>query len=318
MPNEDKTKITPQNYRSPFQLKKTSSYRIENKAEDTVIYLYDEIGGWGTPAEQIVKDIAAVKSGTLHIRINSPGGYVFDGVSIYNAIKQSKAKTVAHVDGLAASISSVIAMAADERLMGEGAYLMIHEPWSFVIGNSEDLRKEADLLDKIRDTIVKIYIDASGKEEDEIKGWMAEEKWFNANEAVDFGFASGIEQIEAKDSVKPNLFDLTVFKNVPDELREPKIDLTERDLEKALRDAGCSRSQAKEIMAKGFQPVRDAQDELIEPDVRDAQTVVDEPPLRDAEQPVVVEEEKAEIEKYDKVTALILKTKVATLKSYSA
>jgi ATP-dependent Clp protease, protease subunit len=313
----DKIKPSIKNYRSPFQLKKAPLYRIENKAEDTIIYLYDEIGGWGTPAEQVVKDITAVKAGTLHIRINSPGGYVFDGVSIYNAIKQAKVKTIAHVDGLAASISSVIAMGADERRMGEGAFLMIHEPWSMVMGNAADLRKEADLLDKIRDTIIKTYMEASGKKEDEIKEWMNKETWFNADEAMEFGFVSEIEQIEAKDTIKPTLFNLSSFKNVPDELREDTKNSDEEDnhsnkrkAEKALRDAGFSRNDAVKIVAKGFQDEGDPQNEQVDQDVGEPQSDADKP-QSDSGKATEQTEEKAD--KRDKVTDLIIRATLVTL-----
>jgi len=226
-------------------------------------------------------------------------------------------KTIAHVDGLAASISSVIAMGADERRMGEGAFLMIHEPWSMVMGNAADLRKEADLLDKIRDTIIKTYMEASGKKEDEIKEWMNKETWFNADEAMEFGFVSEIEQIEAKDTIKPTLFNLSSFKNVPDELREDTKNSDEEDnhsnkrkAEKALRDAGFSRNDAVKIVAKGFQDEGDPQNEQVDQDVGEPQSDADKP-QSDSGKATEQTEEKAD--KRDKVTDLIIRATLVTL-----
>ena len=97
------------NNRSLFKPRAKNSYRIENKAsaDESTVYIYDEIGWFGILAEQFIKDFNAIKSNTIHVRINSPGGSVFDGSSIYNAIKQHKSTTIVHIDGLAASIASI-------------------------------------------------------------------------------------------------------------------------------------------------------------------------------------------------------------------
>ena len=257
------------------------------KATEATVFIYDEIGRFGVNAGDFIKDLNGIKAKTIHLRFNSPGGSVFDGTAVFNAIKQHKAKTVSHIDGLAASISSVIALASDEVRMAENAFLMIHDPWSMVIGNADIMREEADLLDKIGGTIAKSYMDKTGKDAKEIKKLMAAETWMTADEALEMGFIDAIDENEEDEKAKATLFDLSVFANVPDTLMkmEAKKDLNERDLEKVLREAGgCSRSQAKEILAKGFaaiQDVRDAQTESDGQDVRDAQT--EETPLRDAE-----------------------------------
>jgi ATP-dependent Clp protease, protease subunit len=286
--------------KSIFQPRNSLALPIVNKDEDTTFYLYDEIGDYGVSAKDIVKGINAVKKGTIHFRINSPGGAVFDGLSIYNAIKESKVKTIAHIDGLAASIASVIAIAADEVKMADNAFFMIHEPWSIAIGNADIMRKEADLLEKVAEPMLKSYIERSKHTDEEIKAWMAAETWFTADEAREAGFADAVEEIDAEARTKFVPFDLSVYKNVPDQLREIKDkDVNERDLEKALRDVGCSRNLAKEILAKGFQSERDAHDEPVKPDVRDAQKD-DKPPLRDAEPP----------KKKDKIADLLTRAEV--------
>lgn len=242
------------NNRSPFKrVLNRSNKKIEDKNDEATIYIYDEISWFGISADKFVKDFADIKAKTIHIRFNSPGGYVFDGIAMYNAIKQSNAHTIAHIDGLAASIASVIALGADEVRMSENAFLMIHDPWSIVIGNSAILREEADLLDKVGGTIAKTYASKSGKDEAEITDLMAAETWFSAQEALDFGLIDAIEDAkEEKAQASPTLFDLSVYANVPDKLKGERPTPTARETEKILRDAGFSRSQAKAILKGGY------------------------------------------------------------------
>jgi ATP-dependent Clp endopeptidase proteolytic subunit ClpP len=243
--------------------------RIVNKTpEEATVYLYDEVGWFGVEAESFIKDLNAIDAETINIRFNSPGGSVFDGTAIHNAIKQHKSRTVAHIDGLAASISSVIALAADEVRMSDNAFLMIHEPWSIVIGNADMMREEADLLDKVGGTIAKTYTNKTGKENEEIAALMAAETWMTADEALEMGFIDAIDTDEQDEKAKATLFDLSVFANVPDELKEAKPEPTPRDLERALRDAGCSAKHAKKILADGL---RDS--------VRDEPPADDPPPV---------------------------------------
>jgi len=263
------------NNRSIFKPKARGAYKIEAKADESSVYLYDEISWWGINAEQFVKDMNAIASPTINLHVNSPGGSVFDGTAIFNAIKQHKSKFVAHVDGLAASIASVIIMAADEIRMGEGAFLMIHNPYSLVIGDAEDMRKEADLLDKVTGTIAQTYANKTGKDLEEIKDMMSSESWFTAQEALDAGLVDTIEKDEKEDKKKAahsNLFDLSAFANVPDKLKEMKLEPTAREAEKALRDVGFSRSQAKAILSEGIKTgQRDVEPEIepvLEPEAK--------------------------------------------------
>jgi ATP-dependent Clp protease, protease subunit len=253
--------------RSLFQNRMKPSYRIENKTDEVTIYLYDEIWYWGVRASDFVKDLGQIKSGTINLRVNSPGGSVFDGLSIYNALRQHSARVVVHIDGLAASIASIIALAGDEVRMAKNAFFMIHEPWSISMGNADDLRKEADLLDKVQDTLAQTYVDKSGKSKKEITEYMAAETWFTADEAVAAGLVDSI--YEEKETKNLSLFDLSAFSKVPVALLDDGEDknISERDLEKTLRDAGLSRKQAKAIIADGFKPEqRDA--ETVEPEAR--------------------------------------------------
>jgi len=258
----------------------------ENEAtgnNETTIYLYDEIGFGGIKEDQFAKDIAASKGKTIHLRINSPGGSFFDGVSMFHALEQHNAPVIAHVDGLAASIASVIAMAADEVRGSEASYFMIHEPWGVAIGNAEVMQAEADLLKKLSSTISLTYERKTGIAKETIEKMMANETWFDGNEAFEAGFFDTLEVLkkEEQDKVNTGIYNLSVFSNAPETLSK-KATPTERDLEKALRDAGLSRADAKEILAKGL-PVgkRDVNDEE-KPEPRDAVLPEEAPEQREA------------------------------------
>jgi len=257
--------------KSLFNKVKKQSYKIENKVDESTVYIYDEISMWGVDAQAFVKDFNAIDSKTIHLRVNSPGGSVFDGTTIYNVIKQHKSKVIAHIDGLAASISSVIVLAADEVQMADNAFYMIHEPWSIMAGGADELRKEADLLDKVRGTIAKTYMDKTNKKEEEIFNLMREETWMTAEEALEHGFVDSIYSPDDETAKKnTTLFDLTVFNNVPDKLQEHKTEITAREIERILRDAGCSAKQAKGILAEGFEAT----------DQRDVETVIETPEVK--------------------------------------
>ena len=128
--------------------KNKSWYSIENAATDeATIYVYDEISRWGVDAKQFVKDLNGVTAKTINLKINSPGGNVFDGCTIHNALKDHAATVNVQVDGLAASIASIIAMAGDKITMAKSAMMMIHNAWGGCCGNSCDMQKMADVLD---------------------------------------------------------------------------------------------------------------------------------------------------------------------------
>lgn len=190
-----------------------SWYRIQNaKSDEAKVYVYDVIAWYGISADQFAHDLDEISARTIHLHINSPGGDVFDGVAIYNALRNHKAKVITHVDGVAASIASIIAMAGDEVRMSEGAFMMVHNPWMLVIGDAADLRESADFLDKVRGSLVGIYARATGKAEKDIGKLMDAETWLTAEEARDEGFA---DVIEASDDEPQDAWDLSVFANAP-------------------------------------------------------------------------------------------------------
>jgi ATP-dependent Clp protease, protease subunit len=192
------------------------------KAGELEILLYEMIGqdywtGEGTTAKQFAEDLeAAGKISKIHLRVNSPGGSVFDGLAIYNTLLSHGAKVTAQVDGLAASIASVIIMAASEISMGDNAMLMIHNPWTSVQGDSNDMRKMAETMDKVKVSMVTAYRRHTKKTVDEVGAIMDEETWMTADEAVSEGFAESVTKPEDADLAAN--FDLSRFHNVPPQI----------------------------------------------------------------------------------------------------
>lgn len=181
----------------------------------TDIFIYDAIGEFGVTARDFVQDLAAHKDSELCVRINCPGGSVFDGMAIYNALDQHKPHVECRVDGLAASMASVILLAGDTATAASTATLMVHDPSMLVMGKADDMRDAAMTLDKLRDTIAGVYTRKTGKARADVNKAMAEEKWFTATEAKDWGLLDRVnEPLKAAAT-----FDLTRFKNVPTDLK---------------------------------------------------------------------------------------------------
>jgi ATP-dependent protease ClpP protease subunit len=200
-------------------------YRIENKSDGGVeVFIYDEIGYWGVTAADFVKDLQNVTADKFTLRLNSPGGEVFDGIAIYNAIKQHKAEVTVQIDGLAASAASFIAMAGDTVTMTKNATMMIHDGHGLVVGDATDMRKMADLLDKTSNNIASIYAERTGGDVATWRAAMLEETWYNADEAVEAKLADGI--LDASGDEPENDWDLTIFarhadRPVPDTVPVP-------------------------------------------------------------------------------------------------
>ena len=158
------------------------------------IFLFGEIGGWGINEADILKEIAQAKEDKaeqLIVQISSFGGYVYSGRAIYNALKTSGIPVRVEIIGQAFSIASYIAMAGDEILIAEKAEMMIHPAWSFAEGNAEEMRKQADELEKMSEEIFSVYV-ARGADEDTIRTYFDEERILTAQEAIDAGLATGI------------------------------------------------------------------------------------------------------------------------------
>jgi len=167
--------------------------------EPETLSIYDEIGFWGVQAKDFRTSLAAVKSSTINVEINSPGGDVFAGVAIYNMLKSSGKEIVVKVMGVAASAASLIAMAGDKIQMPKNTMLMVHNPWSFAMGNADELREHADTLDKIGNSLLGTYMAKTGMAEDEMKALLAKDTWLTADEALEMGFATEVtDEIKVK------------------------------------------------------------------------------------------------------------------------
>jgi len=178
-------------------LAKMNWYDIKNIASDNVteVMIYDEIGKYGVDAKSFIDEMKNIPNGTsVLLRINSPGGSVVDGLAIYDAISRMPQKVTTRIEGIAASMGSVIALAGDEVIMSENSLYMIHNVWGGEVGDAGDLRKAADLMDKMGDRLVSIYMSKSGNSEEQIRSWMNEETWFDSSEAVKYGFVDIIEE----------------------------------------------------------------------------------------------------------------------------
>ena len=170
-------------------------YALEKTGDnETTIHLYDEVGAFGAGSKDFLADLGKLEGQHIHLRINSPGGSVIEGTAIYNALRRHTGGLTVHIDALAASMASVIAMAGAPVYMADNALMMIHNPWTVSMGDSEQLRREADLLDKLKSTLVNAYKRKSGMEEEEIAQMMDKETWLDAVEAVALGFADAIEE----------------------------------------------------------------------------------------------------------------------------
>lgn len=200
-------------------------YRIVNSGDDgpARVDVFDEIGGsWfsdGVTATGFTAALAAIPSArALEVHINSPGGDVFDGIAIYNAIAQRPGPVTTVVDGLAASAASFIAQAGKKRVVSPGSMMMIHDASGLCIGNAADMRELADLLDQVSGNLADIYAAHAGKTASAWRDAMKTESWYNAAQAVDAGLADQLAERPAPADATAR-FDLSLFAKAPAWLR---------------------------------------------------------------------------------------------------
>ncbi|MCG5371377.1 Clp protease ClpP [Providencia rettgeri] len=198
--------------KSWFQMKATS----ETSAD---IYIHDEIGMWGVSAKRFTEDLISLGNiSHINLHIHSPGGEVFEGIAIYNQLKNHNATITVYIDGLAASMASVIAMVGDEVKMPKNAMMMIHKPWGVSWGDANDMRDYADLLDKVENVLIPAYMEKTGKTKEEIEAMLGEETWLTAEECVEHGFANTvIEPVKAMASLSSKRIE--EFKSMPKSLQ---------------------------------------------------------------------------------------------------
>jgi ATP-dependent protease ClpP protease subunit len=179
--------------------------RMTAAGTSATVYVYDEIGYWGITAADFVPALDSLDATRIELRVNSPGGDVYEGIAIYEALLRHPAEVVAHVDGLAASIATVILAAADTVVMAPTADLMIHDAWSATVGDEADHLAAAAVLSQVSDNIASIYARRAGGE---AKGWrktMKAERWYTAAEAVDAGLADRVRDDDQGDDVEADL-----------------------------------------------------------------------------------------------------------------
>jgi ATP-dependent protease ClpP protease subunit len=195
----------------------TGWYEIRARGTGTEVAIYDEIGAYGVSAKGFLAELGTLPEGTpIDLRLNSPGGSVFDAVAIHNALRRHEGPVTVWIDGIAASAASYIAMAGDEIVMPENAFLMIHDPSGLVMGTADDMRAMAEALDKVKGSLLAGYAAKSGRTPEDISALMAAETWLDAADALAQGFADRLVEpvrIAAR-------FDIGRFRNAPPALAE--------------------------------------------------------------------------------------------------
>lgn len=197
------------------------SLRIEQNGTEATVYLYDVIGSdyyGGISAKDLVPQLAALEVEVINLRINSPGGDVFDARAIASALSQHKARKVAHIDSLAASAATYIATACDEVRIADGAFFMVHNAWTLSMGNANDLEETAALLRKVDGSISADYQRKTGATAEQVKEWMDNTTWFTADEALAAKFVDAIDKPPEKPK---NAWNLAAYGNAPKALIAP-------------------------------------------------------------------------------------------------
>lgn len=195
--------------------------RTESTDTEAHLYVYDVIDAWwGASAAALIASLAEVGDREVHLHINSPGGDVFEARAMAAAIVAHPGNVVTHIDGLAASAATYLALAGNEVRMTEGGLFMVHNSWTLGYGDKAELRKTADLLDKIDGTIAADYARRTGASAEQVTTWMDAESWFTPQEALDAKFIDAIDpntkrEALAKAEASPGRWDLSAFAHAP-------------------------------------------------------------------------------------------------------
>ena len=243
-------------------------YKAKLKDNKVEVDIFDEIGGFGVTAESFREDIKYLLeehnyANELHINLNSPGGSVFDGIAIHNFISNLNMKTVVKIDALAASIATVIALGADEVHMNQNAFFMIHNPWTVVMGEADEMRKQAEVMDKIKDVIVGIYLRKTRISRAELSDLMDNETWLTAEEAKRMNFIDVISGGMAVAACVSTDF-INNFNNIPKSLKmAEKLEEVSNELE--ANEVETTEVEAiEEVQTEEVENVEESQDETTE------------------------------------------------------
>lgn len=201
--------------------------RSETSDDVHTIYIYDVIDDWfGISATAFRRELEAAGDKSIVLRINSPGGDVFEARAMMAAIAEHEGDISAKIDGLCASAATALTLPCSRVEIVDGGFYMIHQAWTIAFGNADDMRKTAGLLDKVDTALVNGYVQKSGMSEDDVRAAMAEETWYDADEAVEAGFCEAKIEIpvgskEQGTKAQARKFDLSAFSNAPKALTEP-------------------------------------------------------------------------------------------------
>lgn len=185
-------------WRAVNQVQVSPSFSIHNSSDSTSFYLYGLIGGLDGEAENFVKEVHAAEGKEINLYINSPGGFVWDAVSMYDALLNSSSKVIVEITGLAASAASFVAMAGDSVKIAEPGKMMIHDAQGIGIGSPADLREYADLLDSVSDDISGIYAKRAGGKPKAWREAMTATTFYNSSQAIDSKLADGLTDKKSK------------------------------------------------------------------------------------------------------------------------
>jgi ATP-dependent Clp endopeptidase proteolytic subunit ClpP len=246
-------------------------YALSSKPalKQTEISIFDEIGMFGVSAKQFISDLQAIPAAhSILLKIHSPGGEVFDGNAIFTAL-QRRGNVEVQIEGIAASMATVISLAGSPVKMAANGFYMIHNPWGSAVGDSSEMRKQAELLDRIRQNMVNAYAAKSGQEPALIESWMDAETWFTAEQAQAAGFVDEITDGMAL-AASANFRALAKYRNAPANLTAlalqmenpsaPEIVAEEQVLEETPEATVVSESAPVE------QPVTEPEAELEKPE----------------------------------------------------
>lgn len=232
-------------------MKNKQYFQLVTTGNTADLTIYGDITSWpwldsDVSAHNLSAQLAEMRNvSQINVYINSYGGEVAEGIAIYNALKRHSAKVITYCDGFACSIASVIFMAGDERVMGNPSRLMIHDAWTSVWGaNADELRKQAEDLDKINDAAVKAYMQHVNITEEELRAKMKAESWLSEEEALEMGFATSVDDAEETDkpsqNAKKRLFEMLMSANAPrsaeEDEEEPENPADEPDEEDDSED----------------------------------------------------------------------------------
>ena len=220
--------------------------KAESSSEIADIYIFDEIGAYGVTAQGFIEEIKAFKDVPMNLHLNCIGGDVFEGMAIYNVLRKRTAKTTIYIEGIAASMGSVIALAGDEVIMAENSLFMIHNAWGGAMGEASEMRKTAALLEKISGEIADIYIKKTRLPYDKVQEMMDEETWLSADEAFNLGFVDSIS-----DAIKVAAkYDVSKFKNITDKEIQNKLSVNLKSKKMTEELKSWFNAKVDEIIAK--------------------------------------------------------------------